>query len=114
MMETLLSYGEYAKKSQLRYALLYKDEAGRMDSVDVGDDAAARNDSLMKRRFIAKQSREFDMMDRLHADIFFQGRYMLNKVGVKIKLVRNKNAFCVMGNAKVVITQASIIVRKVC
>jgi len=30
------------------------------------------------------------MMGRLHADIFFQNRYMLNDVGVKIKLVRSK------------------------
>ena len=81
-----------------------------MDSVDVGDDPAPRNDGLMKRRFIARQSREFDMMGRLHADMFFQDRYMLNEVGVKIKLIRSKNAFCVMGDAKVVITHASLFV----
>jgi len=67
----------------------------------------------MKRRFIARQSRKFDMMGRLHADMFFQDRYMLNEVGVKIKLVRSKNAFCVMGDAKVDITHASLFVRKV-
>jgi len=53
------------------------------------------------------------MMGRLHADIFFQDRYMLNEVGVKIKLIRSKNAFCVMGNGKVVITHASLFVKKV-
>jgi len=37
---------------------------------------------------------------------------MLNEVGVKIKLIRSKNAFCVMGNGKVVITHASLFVRK--
>ena len=37
------------------------------------------------------------MMGRLHAYIFFQERYMLNEVGVKIKLVRSKDAFCLMG-----------------
>ena len=40
MLETLLSYGEDTKKSQLTSALFYKDEAGVMDSVDVGDDPA--------------------------------------------------------------------------
>jgi len=89
ILQTLLSYGEDAKKSQLTYALFYKDEASRMDSVEVGDDAAARNDGLMKRRFIARQSREFDMMGRLHADIFFQDRYMLNEVGVFCLLAYN-------------------------
>jgi len=38
---------------------------------------------------------------------------MLNEVGVNIKLIRSKNAFCVMGNGKVVITHASLFVRKV-
>jgi len=38
---------------------------------------------------------------------------MLNEVGTKIKLIRSENAFCVMGNGKVVITHASLFVRKV-
>ena len=58
-------------------------------------------------------SREFDMMGRLHADMFFQDRYMLNKVGVKIKLNRSKDAFCLMGASKVQIVNASMFVRKV-
>ena len=53
------------------------------------------------------------MTGRLHADIFFQERYMLSEVGVKIKLVRSKNAFCLMGTAKVKILHASLFVRKV-
>ena len=113
MLETLLSYGENTKKSQLTSALFYKDQPGTMDSVDVGDDPDPRNAGFMKRRSIASRSREFDMMGRLHADIFFQDRYMLNEVGLKIKLIRSKNAFCVMGAGKAVITHASLFVRKV-
>ena len=74
---------------------------------------ALSNDGFVKRRNIAKRSREFDMMGRLHADIFFQDRYMLNEVNVKIKLIPSKNAFCVMGAGKVVITHASLFARKV-
>jgi len=84
-----------------------------MDSIEFGGNVAARNSGLVQRRSVAAQSRKFDMMGRLHADIFFQDRYMLNEVGVKIKLIRSKNAFCVMGNGKVVITHASLFVRKV-
>jgi len=114
VLETLLSYGEDTKTSQLTSALFYKDQVGVMDSIEFGGDVAARNSGLVKRRSLATQSREFDMMDRLHADIFFQDRrYMLNEVGVKIKLIRSKNAFCVTGNGKVVITHASLFVRKV-
>ena len=50
MFETLLSYGE--------------------DTVNFAD-AAAVNEGLAKRRTLARQSREFDMMGRLHADLFF-------------------------------------------
>jgi len=113
MLETLLSYGEDAKKSQLTSALFYKDQADRMDSVDFDDDAV--NEGLFKRRALAVESRTFDMMGRLHADIFFQDRYMLNEVSVKIKLVRSKDAFCLMGatGCKVKIIHASMFVRKV-
>jgi len=83
-----------------------------MDSIEVGGDVVARNDGLMK-RLIARESREFDIMGRVHADIFFQDRYMMNEVGLKIKLIRSKNAFCVMGAGKLVITHASLFVRKV-
>ena len=40
---------------------------------------------------------------------------MLNEVGVKIKLIRSKDTFCLMGHAnyKVKITHASLFVRKV-
>ena len=69
MFETLLSYGEDSKKSQLTSALFYKDAAGRMDTVTFAD-AAAVNEGLAKRRTLARQSREFDMMGRLHATYY--------------------------------------------
>jgi len=90
VQETLLSYREDAKTSQRTSALFYKDQAGVMDSIEFRGDVAARNCSLVKRRSVATQSREFDMMGR--PLIFFQDRYMLNEVGVKIKLIRSKNA----------------------
>jgi len=71
MIETLLSYGEDAKRSQLTSTLFYKDQAGTMDSIAVGE-ADARNDGLMKRRAIGRQSREFDMMGRLMPTFSFK------------------------------------------
>jgi len=67
-METLLSFGEDAKRSQLTSSLFFKDEARRMDSMTLVE--ATRNDGFHHRRTLAAQSREFDMMG--HADIFFQ------------------------------------------
>ena len=64
-----------------------------MDSVDFAENARS---GLAKRRAIARQSHVFDMMGRIHADIFFQERYMLNEFGVNIKFVHSKDAFCLM------------------
>jgi len=115
MIETQLSYGMDAKTSQLTSALYYKDTAGNMDSVDF-DDEDNVSKGLAVRRRMARECRVIDMMGRLHADIFFQERYMLNEVGVKIKLIRSKDTFCLMGdnaNYKVKITHASLFARKV-
>ena len=83
-----------------------------LDSVDIAN--AAVNEGLATRSTFARQSPEFDMMHRLHADLFFQNRFMLNEVGVKIKLIRSKDTFCLMGAAaRVSILHASMFVRKV-
>jgi len=75
--------------------LFYKDVASKMDATSIT--ANERNEGLFRRRALAVGSREFDMMGRQHADLFFQDRFMLNEVGVKIKLISSKNAFCLMG-----------------
>ena len=116
ILETLLSYGEDAKKSQLTCELFYKDDAGRMDStLTEATGGNEPNKGLQTRRTFVAESREFDMIGRIHGDIFFQERYMLNGVGMKLKLVRSKDAFCLMGaaGAKLQITHASLFVRKV-
>jgi len=115
MLETLLSYGHDAKTSQLTSALYYKDTAGKMSSVDVAATGADANEGMKARARLAAGSRVIDMMGRIHADIFFQERYMLNEVNTRIKLVRSRDAFCLMGEAdnKVKITHASLFVRKV-
>jgi len=56
------------------------------------------------------------MMGRIHTDISFQERYMLNEVNVKLKLVCSKDAFCLMGDAdnyKAKKMHASLFVKKV-
>ena len=75
--------------------MFYKDTAGKMNSVTFGD--ANENNGLKLRREVIAQSREFDMMGRIHADMFFQNRYLLNEVGIKLKLVRNKDVSYLMG-----------------
>lgn len=111
-IETALSRGVEAKKGYLTAALYYRDTPRHMDDTQ-GDN----NDGLRKRRSLAAQSHELDMMGRIHSDIFTQERYLLNGVDVKIKLSPSKDAFNLMAhdvNAgyKAIITQASLLVRK--
>jgi hypothetical protein len=92
-IETLLSYGADGKTSQLtRVALFYKDEAGKMDKPNpLAANAADRNSGLASRQAFAAESHEINMIGRIHTDICFQDRYMLNEVNTKIKLIRSQD-----------------------
>jgi len=91
MIETPLSYGDDAKKSQLMWGLFYPDQAVRLDMVT------------------------FDEVTRNSGHMFFQDHYLVNGVHVKIKLIRSRNAFCLMSvnEFKVKIDSAIMFVRKV-
>ena len=114
-IEDVLSYGGEAKKSHLTCSLYYKDEAGKMDNNDPS--VADANSGLVTRSAYTAGGREVDMVGRLHADIFFQSRYMLNEVNLKIKLTRSKDSFCLMTNEaehyKIKIVSAVMRIRKV-
>ena len=115
LIEDLLSYGSEAKNTQLTCALFYKDEAGKMESNDPTVDTA--NAGLKKRAVFTAESNEVDLVGRLHTDIFFQSRYMLNEVNTRIKLSRSKDSFCLMGGDaelyRIKITNAVMRIRKV-
>jgi len=113
VIEALLSYGSDCKESQLSAALFYKDTAGNMENVAL--DGANQNIGLVKRAELTTMNRVVDMMGRIHADIFFQDRYMISDVNIKIKLTRSKDAFCLMSDDEfaVKIVSAQLYVRKV-
>jgi hypothetical protein len=112
IIETLLSFSTDAKNSQLGMSLYYKDQAGRMDEIAVDGTA---NSGFMSRRAKAARSRIIDMIGRIHGDIFFQDRLMLNDVNIKITLTRSSDAFCLIGGTqrKVKIVSCQLFVRKV-
>ena len=112
-VDTVLSYGDEAKNTQLTSQLWYKDTAGQMDATNVDGDNAGLNE---RRRYIA-ESRIVEMMGRLHVDLFLQDRFLLNGVSVKIRLVRSKDAFSLMAGGqnpdyKVQIVDAVLFARK--
>ena len=110
-IETLLSHGAEAKQTQLTSCLWFKDTAGHMDATD---DA---NAGFRKRKGYAADGRVVDMKGRLHVDLFFQDRYLLNGVDVKIRLVQSKDAFALMATGanpdfKIRIDEAALFARK--
>ncbi|MDJ0933677.1 hypothetical protein [Breoghania sp.] len=109
-LETLLSYGPAAKESQMTAALWYKDTAGHMNATTTD------NEGLEARMKFTSRSRVVDLTGKLHLDLFFQDRYLLNGVDIKIRLVRSKDAFALIAadeGYKIEIKEASLFVRKV-
>ena len=112
-IETLLNYGEDAKKSLLTCEGFFKDtQPEKIDckatDVDVG---------LKSRYNLIKNSQVVDMIGQLHCDIFQQNRLMINMVDIKIKMIRSKPEFCLVshtGNGyKIDLEHASMFIRKV-
>ena len=106
--ETLLSFGDEAKKSQLSCLLWYQDTSNRFDSF------SKANKGFQNRKELAADSKELDMIGKLHLDLCFQNRYLLNGVEVKLRLNRSKDAFCLVetGDYMVEITSASLYCQK--
>ena len=55
-----------------------------------------RNFGLQKRASFMDEGVTVDLIGRIHSDVFFQDRFMLNEVNVTVRLVRNKDSFCFM------------------
>ena len=119
MLGTLLNYGSEAKTTMLTSGLFYKDTAGAMDETDPTKAAAAGgNLGLITRYKHSNKSASIELAGPIHADLFFQGRYILDYVDMKLKFSRSKNEFCLMsGEAdpkyKVIIEDAVVFIRKV-
>ena len=112
-LETLLSYGQEAKATQLSCEQWYKDSSGHMDATQGTD-----NKGFVKRKLKAGGSSIIDMSGKLHIDMMFGERYVLNGVNTVIQLVRSSDAFVLMAdgpnpNYKMIVTEAILTVRKV-
>jgi hypothetical protein len=116
-LETVLSFSSAAKTSQLTSALYYKDVANAFEDSNPHDDAGT-NTGFKKRSALTEDGRVVDMLGSIHSDLFFQERFLPNDVNIKMRLVRNKDAFCLMSPTagaayKVRILDCKLYVRKV-
>ncbi|XP_043476692.1 uncharacterized protein F54H12.2-like [Leptopilina heterotoma] len=108
-IETLLNYNNVAKTTHLTSSLWSNDTAGKME--EFGDE----NKGLVERRKYLSDSRIIDMVGHLHCDVFNQDKFLLNGVELRLRLVRSKDAFCLIdptGVSPLHIEEASLLVRR--
>uniref|UniRef100_A0ABD2VTI5 Uncharacterized protein n=1 Tax=Trichogramma kaykai TaxID=54128 RepID=A0ABD2VTI5_9HYME len=116
-IETLLNYNDDAKKSHLTASLWYSDDAGRFEAAPQERENDVLNSGVVQQQSFTINSRQVDMMGHLHCDVFNQDKMLINGVEMRVRLVRSKDAFCLMdrsidGNFKVQIDEASLVVRR--
>ena len=107
-IETLLNYGPTAKKSHLISALRYTDTPGKMGAT--GDE----NEDLSSRRNLMGEEKNIDMIGYLYCDVFIQNKLLINGVGIRVRLVRSRDSFCLIDPAGLYIariTEAALFVR---
>ena len=85
--ETLLNFNKATKESQLHCALGYVKD--RME-IRGGQE---QNVGFADRKTLIQDSRTFELMGPLHVDLFFQEKYLLDNVPMRIKLIRSQPSF---------------------
>lgn len=113
-LETLLSYGNDAKESQLSSELWWSDHYD-FNNADIYNEDH-KNHGMKKRSEFISESKTLELMGRLHCDIFLQDRYLLNGVDMHVKLIRSNEMFHLLsadGAFNTKILGVSLHVRKV-
>lgn len=109
-IESLLNYNSAAKKSHLTTTLWYGDTAGKMDEIGPG------NKGFAQRQQFLNAETSVDLIGHLHCDVFNQEKFLLNGVELRLRLVRSRDAFCLMESTNthgIHILEASLLVRRV-
>ena len=117
-VEMLTGYGRDAAGSWLQNALFFKDTAGQMDNSNPSPAAttAPVNEGLKRRFEYTKESKRVAVRSRIHSDLFNQPRPLVNMVPLCVKLLLNKNEYCLMSEKsdvpyQIVIEEMSLRVR---
>ncbi len=113
LIEALIHFGKDTLESVFSTGLFYRDTAGHMHATD----PAGENVGLMKQAAFTSASNVVELLAPIHSDIFFQEKFMLNGVDIKIRMTRGKDEFCLMRDDgianKLNIVSASLFVKKV-
>lgn len=78
---------------------------------------AGCNIGAVNRKIFTSNGQTVDLMGHLHCDVFNQSKFLINGVELRVRLVRSKDAFCLLdfsadGNFHVRIKEATLIVRR--
>ena len=116
-IELLLSYSPAAEESHLTTSLCYDDTAECVEGVPENRGVGS-NKGLIQTQYFTKGAKAFDMIGHLHCDFFNQDKFLINGVKMRVRLVRSKDAFCLMdstndGRSGIKIKEATLIVRRV-
>lgn len=112
IIESLLFSSKSTQQSMLTSALFAKDTSGKQD--EVKDNSP--NTGFKTRQAACQGSKMMDLIGPLHFDLATQPKLLINGVSVRIKLERNKDAFCLLSENdtyKTIIHSAKLYVRKV-
>jgi len=105
----MLAYSKEYKKSQAQCALYYKEKDPTSTSIVVEDGYKQRYD-------LTKQSKTFEMIGRPFSDIFFQTRYIIPGIDVRVQFHRSPEEFCLFAPIDAIfivdIQEARLIVQK--
>lgn len=112
-LETLLSYGQDAKQSQLSTELFYKES-----DTNVIKQFANPQSGTKKRQEKIVNSKSLEMLGHLHLDLFHSDRYLINNIPIKVRLHRSKPEFCLISTVdtkefKVIFETAILFIKKV-
>ncbi len=96
-IENHLNHGSDAKESRLSAGLYFMDDnITQSDPIPDGEDPPV-NSGLEARHRICTAKKSFQMIGGLHLDICHQSRYLLNGVTVRMRMIRSKDKFVLMG-----------------
>ena len=118
-IESLLNYSPAAKASYLTTALWYDDTPEYFEAApNLPLKNEASNKEALYRQHFTVGGKTFDMIGHLHCDAFNQDKMLINEVEMRVRLVRSKDAICLMdvsddGKFSVKIKEAALIVRRV-
>ena len=122
---TLLNYNHEIKKTHLATQGYFEDSPGHFNtlhtsatvpstSTTASPTTRAINKGYVQRYTLLKNSRSLELMSPLHIDISKQNKLLLNDVNLRLKLIRSKPEFHLMGTqqGKCEIQEACLYVRK--